>query len=155
KNDWHVRHARRLLQERAAAGKLSPGVREELRKILKENEDVTRKLRALWALHVTGGLEEPLTLELLDHPSEYVRGGPIHLALEDRKTSGVVLDRLAGMARNDPSPWVRLNLASGLQRLPLAQRWPVAEALVRHGEDAEDASLPLMIWYGIEPLIGD
>jgi putative membrane-bound dehydrogenase-like protein len=155
KNDWHVRHARRLLQERAAAGKLSPGGREELRKILKENEDVTRKLRALWALHVTGGLDEQLTLELLDHSSEYVRGWTIQLALEDRKASAAVLDRLAAMARNDPSPWVRLNLASGLQRLPLAQRWPVAEALVRHGEDAEDACLPLMIWYGIEPLIGD
>src|SRR5262249_61733525 len=73
KNGWHVRPARRLLQERAAAGKLSPGVREELRKILKENEDVTRKLRALWALHVTGGLDETPTPEAPHHTSEEVR----------------------------------------------------------------------------------
>jgi phosphosulfolactate phosphohydrolase-like enzyme len=28
----------------------------------------------------------------------------------------------------------------------------IAAALVAHGEDASDANLPLMIWYGIEPL---
>ena len=33
------------------------------------------------------------------------------------------------------------------------QRWPIAEALVTRGEDADDANLPLMIWYGIEPLV--
>jgi hypothetical protein len=44
-------------------------------------------------------------------------------------------------------------LASALQRVPLAERWTIAEALVQHEEDAKDQNLPLMIWYAIEPLV--
>jgi putative heme-binding domain-containing protein len=152
KNDWHVRHARRLLQERAAAGKLAPETHDALRKILREHADVTRKLRALWALHVTGGLDEPLRSELLDSPEEYIRGWAIQLASEDRRGSTPLLNRLGAMAVKDPAPFVRLYLASGLQRLRPQDRWPIVRGLIQHGEDASDAYLPLMIWYGIEPL---
>ena len=48
---------------------------------------------------------------------------------------------------------VRLYLASALQRLPLEQRWSIAEGLLSHSSDASDANLPLMIWYGVEPLV--
>ncbi|MBX7206832.1 MAG: c-type cytochrome [Verrucomicrobiaceae bacterium] len=48
---------------------------------------------------------------------------------------------------------VRLHLASALQRLPLEARWPIAAALAKHEEDANDRQQPLMIWYGIEPAV--
>ncbi len=48
---------------------------------------------------------------------------------------------------------VRLNVASLLQRLPLSARWPIATALAKHEEDANDRQQPLMIWYGIEPAV--
>src|SRR5262249_54079353 len=70
KNDWHVRHARRLLHERAVAGRLGADVHRDLREILNNNPEATRKLRALWALHVTGGLDEPRLLDLLNHAEE-------------------------------------------------------------------------------------
>ncbi|NOY00459.1 MAG: c-type cytochrome, partial [Verrucomicrobia bacterium] len=47
----------------------------------------------------------------------------------------------------------RLYLASALQRLKPEQRWSIAQALSTHGEDAKDANLPVMIWYGIESLV--
>ena len=50
-------------------------------------------------------------------------------------------------------PKVRLALASALQRLPLADRWEITEALIQHGEDAKDHNLPQMYWYAIEPLV--
>src|SRR5439155_4977992 len=56
-------------------------------------------------------------------------------------------------AKNDDSPFVRIKLASALQRIPLDDRWPIAEALLAHGEDASDPYLPLMYWYGFEPLV--
>ena len=59
----------------------------------------------------------------------------------------------AELAKSDPSPVVRLYLASALQRLPLDERWKIAEDLLSHAEDAADANLPLMYWYGIEPLV--
>ncbi|MBK8092935.1 MAG: c-type cytochrome [Verrucomicrobiaceae bacterium] len=48
---------------------------------------------------------------------------------------------------------VRLHLASALQRLPLDARFPIATALAKHAEDANDRQQPLMIWYGIEPAV--
>ena len=52
KNDWYVRTARRLLQERAAAGSRDlDAARQSSRTILKTHPDATRRLRALWALN--------------------------------------------------------------------------------------------------------
>jgi putative heme-binding domain-containing protein len=53
----------------------------------------------------------------------------------------------------DRSPIVRLSIASSLQRLPVADRWSIARNLLWHAEDAGDANIPLMIWYGIEPFV--
>ena len=153
KNDWFVRHARRLLQERSAAGNLDKNTRAALRDIFRDNPDVTRKLRALWALHVTGGADDlPLAGALL-HPSEHVRSWVVQLLCEDKKVTGVTLKAFAQMAREDKSPMVRLALASALQRLPLGDRSEIAEGLVARAEDATDPNLPLMIWYGVEPLV--
>jgi putative membrane-bound dehydrogenase-like protein len=152
KNEWLVRHSRRLLQERAAAGKLEQGASPALWAILNDSPDVTRKLRALWALHVINGLDEKGLLTLLDHSEEFVRAWSIALLLEGRRASKDVRDKLATLAAKDPSPLVRLHLASGLQRLPVRERGPIGMGLLQHAEDADDPSLPLMIWYGVEPL---
>jgi putative heme-binding domain-containing protein len=63
-----------------------------------------------------------------------------------------------GTDRTDPSyptdpSLKRLHQASALQKLPLADRWPVATALASHAGDATDRQQPLMIWYGIEPAV--
>ena len=43
--------------------------------------------------------------------------------------------------------------SSGAQRLTIAQRLPIVEALLQHEEDAQDQNLPLMYWYAAEPLV--
>lgn len=86
---------------------------------------------------------------------------------------------LAEMAKSEQSPLVRLQLSSAMQRLPAKPamglvekdeiggmflgagrsvrldepRWQIAEALAKHGEDVGDHNLPLMIWFGLEPLV--
>ncbi|MBI2948576.1 MAG: dehydrogenase [Verrucomicrobia bacterium] len=149
KNDWYVRHARRVLQERGP----NPKVHEALRKILSENPDVTRKLRALWTLHVTGGLTEKIALSQLNHASEYVRAWAIQLLMEDRNPSADMLKELARLAKGDASPFVRLYVAAALQRTPVNQRVEVLEGLLARGEDAQDHNLPLMYWYATEPVV--
>ncbi|MBL9184190.1 MAG: VCBS repeat-containing protein [Verrucomicrobiaceae bacterium] len=57
------------------------------------------------------------------------------------------------MAREDKSPYVRREVASLLQRLPVDKRQAIATALLKHGEDKDDPMIPLLIWYGIEPLV--
>jgi putative membrane-bound dehydrogenase-like protein len=152
RNDWWVRQARRHLQERAAAGKLNKDVTPALRSLLTGKADTPRKLRALWALHVIGALDEAGYLDLMNHPDPSLQVWAVRLALEDRKASPALLKRLTELAQQEAAPAVRLALASGLQRLPLEQRWPVAEGLLAHARSAGDANLPLMIWYGTEPL---
>jgi putative membrane-bound dehydrogenase-like protein len=153
KNDWYVRHARRVLQERAEAGKDMKAAHAGLREILSKNPDQTRKLRALWALHATGGLDGKSLLALHDHPGEHVRGWAVRLAGEGRDPSDATLAKWASMAAKDPSPSVRLSIASTLQRVPLPRRGDVAKALVGRSEDANDPNLPLLIWYAIEPVV--
>jgi putative membrane-bound dehydrogenase-like protein len=63
------------------------------------------------------------------------------------------VESLTRVAANTSSGLVRLHLASALQRLPLDARWPIATALAKHEEDANDRQQPLMIWYGIEPAV--
>ncbi|HZE95522.1 MAG TPA: dehydrogenase, partial [Planctomycetota bacterium] len=97
--------------------------------------------------------DEQEILAALDNRFEHHRAWAVTLELEDGQASPKVAAKLLEMAKSDPSPVVRLALASGLQRLPVAERAPIAEALMAHEEDAADAQLPLMIWYGIEPLV--
>lgn len=148
-NDWFVRRARLILQERGH----DAAVRRRLTELLREPRPERERLRLLWALHATQGLEEGLARALLGDEHEAVRAWTIQLELEDRAASPAVRADLERLARMDPSPMVRLYLASGLQRLPLAERWPVAEALAAHAEDADDPNLPLMLWYGVMDLV--
>jgi putative membrane-bound dehydrogenase-like protein len=154
KNIWYVRHAQRLLQERARTHTVSTETRAALAKIAFEHADETQRLRGLWALHVTGGLTEEGVRKALDDKAVYVRGWAVQLALEGGTASESLLKKMAKMAVTDTSPVVRLYLASGMQRLPLAQRWQVLRGLMTHSEDAGDHNLPLMYWYALEPLAG-
>lgn len=147
-NDWYVRHARRLLHERGG----SPAVHDALAKILRQNPDETRRLRALWALHVTGGLSDKLVHECLAMAQPYVRAWAVQLAIENGAASPALLGKFAELAATDTSPVVRLYLASALQRMPLEQRPAILKGLVAHAEDAGDPNLPLLYWYAAEPL---
>jgi putative membrane-bound dehydrogenase-like protein len=153
KNDWLVRHARRLLQERAAAKNPGPDVRPILEQMLADREEsVPKRLRALWALHAIGATDEAGLLALLDAKDEAIRVWAVRLLAEDGNPSAAAVTRFMECASKDPAASVRLALASALRRLPIASRWPLAEALAARAEDAADANLPLMIWFGVEPL---
>lgn len=153
RNDWQVRHARRLLQEHAAAGKDLSQARDALRRIFNESPDATRKLRALWALHAIGAASSDFLTTQLHHENEYVRAWAIQLLGEDRNPPASALTQFKELAATDRSPVVRLYLASALQRLGAESRRSIGEALALREEDVGDQNLPLMIWYGIEPLV--
>jgi putative membrane-bound dehydrogenase-like protein len=147
-NDWYVRHARRLLQERGP----DRAVHAALKRMLRDNPDVTRRLRALWALHATQGLNDRELVALLADRDEHVRGWAVQLLAEDRDVPRQAVARMVTMAKDDPSSFVRMYIASALQRMPVEQRWEVLAGLSSHAEDAEDHNLPLMVWYAAEPL---
>ena len=153
RNDWYVRTARRVLQQRAAEGDIEKETAASLYRILESNPEVSRKLRALWTLHATNALNEDTAAVQLSSGEEFIRAWVIQLLCEDGRVSEEIASKLGELSKTDPSPTVRLYLASALQRLPLDQRWPIAEGLLGRAEDANDRNLPLMVWYGIEPLV--
>jgi putative membrane-bound dehydrogenase-like protein len=149
KNDWYVRAARLELAER---GNLSGGGIAALEKILFGHADDTRQLRALWALHCAGKLTEAATLKAMQAQGESVRGWAVTLACEGERPSEPVLAEMLRLAKGD-SALVRLRVAGALQRVPVAQRWPILTALVANEADAKDHNLPLMTWYATEPCV--
>jgi putative membrane-bound dehydrogenase-like protein len=164
-NEWFVRHACRILQERygnrdSVKTSVEPFIKVlvTLEKMATQDAVEATRLRALWALYAVGGLrnslDENLLKRLLEDISEYVRAWAIRLSLEDTGTTlpASFLARLAEMAKSDPSPIVRRYLASGLQRIPQELRWDIIANLVTHPLDAADSNLPLMYWYATEPL---
>jgi putative membrane-bound dehydrogenase-like protein len=154
-NEWFVRHARRILQERAAASRLQDDTAVELLAMLRGEAEAGVKLRALWALHAIDAADESRLVECMGSEHDVVRGWAVQLAVEERQASPRIVAVLTELAADDPSPWVRLALAAALQRIPLTDRWAIAEGLAAHAEDAADANLMLMLWYGIEPLVAD
>jgi len=151
-NDWHVRHARRLLQERASSGKLDPRAVEKLTEMTFTHADVTRRLRGLWALYVTNTLSDELITRGLANDQPIVRAWSIRLAVEQPDKALAHLPRFVELAA-DKSPVVRKFLAAALDRLPPDSRWDVLARLTAHPEDAKDHNLPLLYWYAAEPLV--
>lgn len=149
-NDYYVRTARRLLAERG----VKTGIRLALGGMLANQPSTPKRLRALWALHCNGMIDDSVLRSLLEDPDEHLRAWAIQLALEDRAAEPELRVKLAQLATDDPSPLVRLYLCSALQRMPLEQRWEIVQGLAAHGEDENDHNLPLMLWYGFEPLVG-
>lgn len=151
-NEWLVRHARRLLQERAAAGRIDPRAATVLFELLRNGEGDRVKLRAMWALNVAGHLSDELALEMLDHKSEYVRAWAASISAGNTP-SGPVVEKLWLKAAAERSEFTRLHFAAAIQRLPIEHRNKVASALLDRKRDASDPMLPLMLWYAVESIV--
>ncbi len=148
-NEFYVVHSRRLLQERGANG----AVHTSLWKIFNDNPDITRKLRALWVLHVTKGINEKQALDLLNHADENIRAWAIQLIAEEQNVPANARGKFEALAKSDTAALVRLYLAAALQRMEPDQRWGIVKNLSIRGEDATDQNIPLMVWYALEPLV--
>lgn len=148
-DEWRSRHARRLLQERWKSNgsavvppdRTADGLQGE-----------RAEVRWVWLFGATH-LDEAALRRLMEHPYASVRAWSVQFAVEDRVAEDETCARLVTLARSDPSPVVLLYVASALQRIPLESRWRIAWALAQRGDVAQDQNIPLMLWYGIEPLV--
>lgn len=152
-NDWFVRHARRVLHERAAMGTdLTLAVRF-LKSAFASKADVRHRLRALWALHAIEGADlRPWLIGQLADKQEYVRAWSVRL-LADTTIDAHTQKSLLTRAEEEDSILVRLYLASALRKIPVGQRWSLATELLSRAADASDQNLPLILWYAVEPMV--
>ncbi len=174
RNEWLSRHAHRVLADRIRAGTDPAPVRQAVLEAYDRQPTAAGRLRAMWALNSVGEFPTGWLLERTRDPEEAVRswavrllvddwpmddpsGRPWQTAAQERQAalpaSAAVVRRLEELGASDSSALVRLYVASALQRLAFPDRARVATALLGHAEDAADPNLPLMIWYGIEPLV--
>lgn len=170
-NEWLIRQARLELSRRKAGGdSMLPAMAALGRQLDREKPTKwTKGLRAFWTLSVIDGFSSDYLTVLLTDVDEHVRAWSVRLLTDNwpldtmmshrpasaavaRPPEPNVLLALEKLAKEDPSPLVRLALASTLQRLPVDKRVAIAVPLLRHTEDADDHNLPLMIWYGLIPL---
>jgi putative membrane-bound dehydrogenase-like protein len=164
-NEWFVRASRRELIDRAAKG---DDVRAAIEQLcpLATAEDAVIRLRAMWTLNALGAASRDQLVAMLADPDEHVRTWGVRLLTdlmpldtatglsrnEGAAVDAQLLDLLLKLAGDEHSGLVRLALASTLARLPTAVRPRLAEALLAHGEDAQDHNLPTVIWHGLIPL---
>lgn len=165
-NEWHVRASRQLLHERFLRGENVAAAHDLLRAQLKES-DTSLRLRALWTLRLTGGMNDADLRALLSDADEHLRvwairwltdEWPLDLrdakrpAMAEVKPEPALLAELEQMAMKDESGLVRLALSSTLQRLPLDLRSKLTINLAGRAEDAADHNLPAMLWFGLMPI---
>ncbi|MBT6806389.1 MAG: hypothetical protein HOA47_15590 [Verrucomicrobia bacterium] len=150
KNEWYALQARKLLMARGGDARLY----RQIRNLFDSTDSISHKLRLLWTLNGIGGFTHRYGLRLMDHENEYVRAWAIQLLWEDRSAPKIALEKLAILAAEDSSSFVRLYIASALQRTQVEDRFPVLKALTARDEDKDDHNLPLMYWYAMEPVVG-
>lgn len=149
KNEWFVRTARRLLHERALARRLDPKALGPLATTALRDPETAQRLRALWTLHLCDASWPDLAQKALGDGDEFVRAWAVRLLTDDGQPAPSVLARLATLAESDPSPVVRLALASAVQRVPESAAWNLIEALAQHAEDGTDHNVPFLLWHGL------
>lgn len=170
-NEWHRRHAQRILQERAAAGTLARDVPEQIGSRLAREMDERRALRLLWALRAVSGSRDEFVQRLmaarpvLQPSSPRLRAWAVRLAGDGTPRTGpgghragpvpTQVVQLAG----DDHPAARLAAASELLQYSPTVGGQVDPAYVEalthltaRREDASDPNLPLLCWYVLEPL---
>lgn len=153
-NAWFARQSQIVLHGLAIRGHDLSETHAALRRILADSHNEVHRLRALWTLAVTNGTDDRLLSDLVVDRHEHLRVWAIRL-LADKGTlmEETSASNVLQAAKADKSGLVLLFLASGLQQLEHAQRWPLAQRLAERAEFTNDPAFPRMLWYGIEPAV--
>lgn len=144
RNRWFRDSALRLLADRREESALP-----RLRRML-ETQTGQPALEALWALNASGGFIDDARISALQHTYPRVRSWAIRLIGDERDATPREAAIMADYARFDPDIELRSQLASSARRLPIQIAMPIIEGLLSRDEDADDAFLPLLIWWAIE-----
>jgi putative membrane-bound dehydrogenase-like protein len=140
-NSWYRSEARLLLAERrdrAAVGALMRAL------------STAKDAEPLWALAGLGAADEALCLQVLSHPNDDVRAWAIRLVGDTRRCGPAFRDALVSLAKTEPSPAVRAQIACTAKRLPGPDALAIVRSLLSRDEDASDLFIPMLIWWAIE-----
>jgi putative membrane-bound dehydrogenase-like protein len=144
---WYRDHARRLLGERRDRSAVP-----ELRRVARDTRGQLA-LEALWTAHQIAGMDPEWALQLMTHADAPVRLWAVRLLQPGAAMPAALAERLVALARTEPDPEVRSELASTAARLPPESARAVLQELIRRPEDLSDKHVPLRIWWTLEEQI--
>ncbi|MCH7989468.1 MAG: dehydrogenase, partial [Planctomycetes bacterium] len=143
-NKWYRQITQRLLADRKDRS-IIPLLK---RKIAENTGQIA--LECLWALYVSGGFNDDVAMQTLDHEDQYVRIWTVRLLCDEKKVSKPIAEKLAEMSLRESYVQVRSQLAASAKRLPAADALPIVRNLLTHSEDVNDIHLPLLLWWAME-----
>lgn len=107
-------------------------------------------LEALWALNLSGGFDEVIARETLDHADPYVRLWTARLLGDERKVSPALAAALVGLAKREQHIEVRSQLACTARRLATDPGLAIVRELLTRSDDIDDIHIPLLLWWALE-----
>ena len=143
-NRWHRQTALRILGDRK-----DKSIIPTLKKNLAEHNG-QYALECLWALDLSGGLDESTALKLLDHNNPYVRLWVVRLMCDDGKASTSFVRKINAIAGSEPSVETRCQIACSARRLKSTDCLGIVRNLLNHSADTSDPYMPLLLWWAIE-----
>ncbi|MEP6668842.1 MAG: PVC-type heme-binding CxxCH protein [Chthoniobacter sp.] len=148
----YLSHANRWFRQQAA---LELGWREDksalpqLEKLARDPKN-SHAVDALFAIHMLGGLDDNLAMDLLKHPDPYVRRWVVRCAGDRNETSTLLASGLKSLAATEQQPEVRTQLLCSAKRLPAEAGLPIVRTMMERNEDMQDQRIPLLLWWAVE-----
>jgi putative membrane-bound dehydrogenase-like protein len=150
-NKWRRQTALRLLSERPLDFRIDAQSRKDVLK-----DDPRLALHCAWLLNSSRMLDRNSEFNqkdlaaALSARSPVVREWTVRSIGDQLSFLSVIGQHLVELAGNEKDIHVRSQLASTARRLPGKQGLPILKNLSHRDEDATDAHIPLLIWWGIE-----
>lgn len=143
-NKWFVHQALRQFALRK-----DPSLWNEL-----QNGLATKKgrlaLQYLFALYLSGGLDEHGLMGALAHSEPVVREWGVRLACDVASPTGALAAKVIALAATEPDVRVRSQMAASARRMSPADSVAVIAVLLKRDEDADDIHIPLLLWWAVE-----
>ncbi len=158
-----ARLCRRVLQERASSGNPTSQAEAMLKTDFANgygappwasNVASRDQIGALFGLNAIGALDAVTINQAMEHRNEHVRAVVVKLLCDGTEVTPSSAQAMLKHAAMEPSGLVLTYLASALQKIEVANdRFALASAISQHEAYAADPVLPLMVWYGLEPVV--
>lgn len=150
-NEWMVRHARRILQERSRDAKLKPETKSIIQNLAYTNPNNTIRLRGYWLLHNLGFMSESISKGMFDS-SPYVRGW-IQSLLGQKHYEDVPCGTSFMQALPNEHPVMKRHLLSRiLSEKDRANGFDFLKQIIGNGHDKKDPLISYLAWYAAEQI---
>ena len=143
-NRWHRQTALRFIGDRRDKKLIGP-----MKKRLVQADGLFA-LNLLWAINLSGGLDEATTAAALNHEDPHVRAWAVRLACDDAQVSPQLASQLIAICETELNVEVRSQLACSARRLKSQLALQMVRNLFRHSQDADDVHMPLLLWWAVE-----